>query len=95
MNDIYGEGPLMSLGNRREGKATKLESRYRLGGDHCGVCAYYIPKEETNNNGEEDECEGTCVKVEGLIREDDLCDYFLRAGDAKHEEEEKETENDE
>lgn len=86
MSDIYGPaGPSMALGNAREGKATKLECRYRLGGDHCGVCAYY-----TANPAEE--YEGTCSKVEGLIREDDLCDYFLRAGDAKHEEEEAEVE---
>ena len=82
MSDIYGAaGPSMALGNAREGKATKLECRYRQGGDHCGVCVYYIPDATA-------ECEGTCSKVEGLIREDDLCDYFLRAGDAKHEEEE-------
>lgn len=81
MNDLYGAGPISTLGNMRDRKTTKLESRYRQGGDHCGVCAYYVPDEK-------EEYEGTCTKVEGLIGEDDLCDWFLRAGHAKHEEEE-------
>lgn len=88
MNDIYGPaGPSMMLGNQREGKANKSSVRYRQGGDHCGVCAYYVCPE-----GEDDDEMGTCTKVEGMIGEDDLCDLFLRAGHAKHEEAEAEAE---
>ena len=50
-------------------KQTKDATNYRGGGDHCGMCEYWIEgKTEV----------GTCQKVQGDIGEDMLCDLFER-----------------
>lgn len=56
-----------------DGKQPKSSVRYGRGGDHCGVCAFFIEPAE----GEQGE-NGTCQKVEGDIGEDMWCKLFKR-----------------
>ncbi len=50
-------------------KVSKESANYRGGGDHCGMCEYWIEGRTEI---------GKCKKVEGDIGEDMLCDWFER-----------------
>jgi len=57
-----------------DGPQSKAALNYRMGGDHCAVCAYYggVPNEAGK---------GTCPRVTPPdVDAGDLCDDFKRAG---------------
>lgn len=57
------------------GPQPKAALKYRMGGDHCGVCMYYTGVETGK---------GACTQVTPPdVDADDLCDAFGRAGREK------------
>jgi hypothetical protein len=54
-------------------KVAKASVGYKLGGDHCGACRFFI--ESTENEKTET---GRCEKVAGAIGEDMWCRLFKR-----------------
>jgi hypothetical protein len=53
------------------GKSTKEEANYRKGTEeeHCGACTMFLVNRRAPNS---------CKSVEGDIKEDDTCDYFIK-----------------
>lgn len=54
-------------------KFPKSQVDYRVGGDHCGACAYWIEASENEQTET-----GLCQKVAGEIEEDFWCTLFSR-----------------